>query len=690
MSLEYKGYFDFSGGYNDLTAEDILKDNVLTNLINADITEKGAIKIRNGTVNINEVSKNTEITRRYEYLIRDTSRILEVYNKKLYKVTYGGDVLLQNINNNRPYFLRQQDALYCCDGVNIYEIGGKDYFSNSGTVSIKFGDIVQIADDFSATGIIGYFYQAQANLGETDLSAENYNNVARWNDVTDVLGATSSIVRTLKAYEAGKKEVVEISVFNEVVDGGYITINIHGSEYDINVSTGDSARQVATKIAARTYPGYSVSSKQNVVTFTANDIGYREDTYAESYDTGVSLVVNIAVNGEDDDNILNEVRNCTKFVQHTKSGRYVATGNPKKPSAVYFSEPYQLNYFKQFNVLYPTSSEGSAICMLNLIESIVIGYKHSWYEYTGIDPDTDGTWKRLAIPYGCAAENSVQVLDLYSFVYLADSGLYLVSANILNQYGVTTQNDSSIKCISDNVENTIKSIPNKSKCVSAYHDGIYYLAFTDSISGDNDKILLYYTEKKAYSLYKNVYVNDFLYRSNGTLEFASVNYAMKFDNTKYADINPTTGEEIPIEFVMSTSNLALNDRIAHKFIDKIFIQANIGAEDYDKHLKLAVAIDDIEVSSMIFNLSKLNEGFVWGDLWGSPWGNYSTNLQSLFIREKGNRISLTFTNIIDPQINTNIIVYGFVVSYKPLIAYQPIANLEFANMPDVPEDIIIP
>ena len=112
------------------------------------------------------------------------------------------------------------------------------------------------------------------------------------------------------------------------------------------------------------------------------------------------MVVNIEVNGEDDDNILDEVRNCTKFIQHSKSGRYVATGNPNKPHQVYFSEPYQLNYFKQFNILSPTSSEGSPVCLLNLLDSVLIGYKHSWYEYTGLEPATDGSWKRLAIPYG--------------------------------------------------------------------------------------------------------------------------------------------------------------------------------------------------------------------------------------------------------------------------------------------------
>ena len=204
------------------------------------------------------------------------------------------------------------------------------------------------------------------------------------------------------------------------------------------------------------------------------------------------------VNGEDNDNILDEVRKCTKFIQHSKSGRYVATGNPKKPYAVYFSEPYQLNYFKQFNLLIPTSSDGSPICIFNLLDSVLVGYKHSWYEYTGIEPSTDGQWKRLAIPYGCVSEYSVQVLDLYSFIYLSDNGLYSVSANVLGQNYAVMNNNTAVKNISDDkVSNTIKGIPDKSKCVSVYHEGVYYLAF-------EDKILLYYTDKKSiYFIYRN-------------------------------------------------------------------------------------------------------------------------------------------------------------------------------------------
>ena len=74
-----------------------------------------------------------------------------------------------------------------------------------------------------------------------------------------------------------------------------------------------------------------------------------------------------------------------------------------------------------------------------------------------LTPAEDGQWRRLAIPYGCASEYSVQVLDFYNFIYLADGGLYLVSANILNQYGVVMQNNSAVKNISeDKIEKHFK------------------------------------------------------------------------------------------------------------------------------------------------------------------------------------------------------------------------------------------
>lgn len=676
--IQYKGYFDFSGGYNDTTVQDLLKDNELSVCENIIIKQKGELNLRDGVVKINSISKGFNITKRHEYFVLDNSIILEVYDKKLYKVG-NPDTLLTTLNSDKPYFLQQQNVLYCCDGKEIYEIGNKDYFSNI-KVDIKKDDIIQITDDFSVEELRGKFFKALKDMTDKDLSTTDFTVAADWTDVTDILGATSNIVRPLKAYNAGKKEKVIISVFDNVTNSGYVSIYLDNEEYQINVTSGQTARDVATAIANTSFTGYTATVSQNEVTIEANEIGYKENCYASSYNTGVSMVVNTTVNGQINDNILSEVKNCTKFIHHTKSGRYVATGNPKKPFAVYFSEPMQLNYFKEFNILNPSSSDGTAVCLVNIIDSVLVGYRHSWYEYTGLDPAVDGTWRKLAIPYGCASEYSVQVLDLYSFVFLADNGLYLVSANVLNQYEIVLQNATSVKNISeDKIYNTIKTIFDKSKCVSVYHDSIYYLAYNDNV-GENSKIILYYTDKKAFTLFTGIQVNDFLYRKNGNLEIASLNYALRFDDTVHYDTDVTTGENKRIEFEIKTTNLTLDTFIAEKFIDKIFIQANIGAETFDEHLRLLIRIDYLDTDMITIDLSDVNSGLIWGNPWGSPWGNYSTQMQSAFIRMKGNRIGVGLTNKGLEDINTNFVFYGFAISFKQLIPFQKLSNNIFGNL----------
>lgn len=777
--IKYKDYFDFSGGYNDTTVQDTLKDNELSICENVKITQNGALSIRNGIDNINANSKGYDITKRFEYLLMDESRILEVYNKNLYKIGTT-DILLKTLNSEKPYFLQQQNVLYICDGNEIYELGNKDYFSNIGTVDIKKDNIVQIADDFNTEKVVGNFYKAKSDLGSIDLSSQTYNSIAgkrtytitnkgsvgdtviingitfasvgtiptnnqfntgtdvvvttinlknalalnatintlydltvdvntitmtekiagggntptvatctgaititnggletstlnaNWEDVTDVQGVASNIIRTLAPYSAGKKEVVNISIFESIAKTGHITITINDIAYNINVTSGDTSWNVATKIAETTFTEYTAIASQNIVTLTAKEIGYKETCLVEPYDTGVSMVASIEINGESNDNILSEVKKCTKFIQHSKSGRYVATGNPKKPYAVYFSEYNQLNYFKQFNILTPTSSEGSPTCILNLLDSVLIGYRHSWYEYTGLEPATDGSWKRLAIPYGCVSEHSVQVVDLYSFIYLADNGLYKISANILSQYGITNSNDNAVKNISDlKVESTINTIFDKSKCVSVYHNGIYYLAFNDT-NGNNDKILLYYPNYNAYVLYKDVIVNDFLYRKDGTLEFASTNYSIKFSDTKHYDLNVLNGESKRIVYKIATSKMTLDNNISSKFIDKFFIQANVKVDENIKYWRMFITTDYITKE---MKLDVINDGLVWGATWGRIWGNYSDTVKCAFIRKKSTVIKILLTNEGLTDMGTNMTLYGFALSYKPFTPHQSIMNI---------------
>ena len=62
-----------------------------------------------------------------------------------------------------------------------------------------------------------------------------------------------------------------------------------------------------------------------------------------------------------------------------------------------------------------------------------------------------------------------------------------------------------------------------------------------------------------------------MYRKNGALEIASLNYSLRFEDDRYIDFDVETGEDKRIEYEIKTTQLALDNYIAEKFIDKLFI-----------------------------------------------------------------------------------------------------------------------
>ena len=124
---------------------------------------------------------------------------------------------------------------------------------------------------------------------------------------TDIRYATSNIVRALKAYEAGTKEKTIISIFNSVTTAGYISIFLNNKEYKVNVTKDQPMQDVRTGGIKATTSFIGITHSQSIRTklmITANEIGFKENCYVSSYNTGLSLVVNVVSNGVMRDNIL--------------------------------------------------------------------------------------------------------------------------------------------------------------------------------------------------------------------------------------------------------------------------------------------------------------------------------------------------------------------------------------------------
>lgn len=681
-NIAYREYQNFSGGFNDTTSEDLLKDTELVLCDNMIVSEGGALDVRHGTSVVNgDSSQNGHYTKLFEYIVKSKSILVEVFNKKLY--IKDGDTVKQlmetELATDKPNFLQQQDVLYILDGNEIYEFGQKDYFSNIGTVDIKQGNIVQCADGTDEK-YVGKFYQALSDIGSIDLATANYSDTAKWTDVTYMDGAISNIVRPIKKYDVTKPETTNFVTFNSTVAEGSISISLNGKVFSYTVKGGLSAEQVAAQFVSGASDEckelYDITADGNTATFTAKENAMHADGYVVSNTTGITVVAVIKQQGASDNNILDEVKKCTLFGMHSKSARYVATGNPDKPYSVYLSEPYQLNYFKSTNVLTPMSGEGDPTCILNMLDSVLIGYQTSWYEYSGIDPATDGTWKRLAIPFGCISGESVQIIDLYNFMYLGHNGLNVVNSNILNQYGAIIQNNSGVRNISHGkVENTLASITNHKQCTSVFHDNVYYLAFSDSEDEHNNKVLLYDTQKKAFSLFKDITVNDFQYTVNGQLLFGSKNYVLLYDKDRYTDVDTETGEDKKIEFTIKTGSLNIASLGSDVFFDKLFLKFKQNIEDANEHIYAIYHIDESEYKEPL--LSNINS-FVWGESnWGEQWGKRNVMLQNFFMRKKGTYLRLEITNKYTNAIDSKIVLYGFSIGYKPFVQHQYMSNNKF-------------
>lgn len=729
MSLTYKEYFKFDGGFNDSTLQDSLKENELSVCNNVVINELGALTMRKGTDKINSTSYGKNVTRRFEYLVNDNSNILEVRDKALYRIRPNNtEIKLATLIHDKPYFNQQQSVVYISDGSKIYELGGKDYFSNSGReVDIKVGDIVQIANDYEVdTSIIGKFYKSKTKREKVNLLEETYTNTTNWEEVTDILHNTSTVFREVEEYDASETEKITFEFFGEAVPGHDqfgvdFAIKYAGDNNDNYIEkiqaicteptyTSDETNPSATELASCFY-NTCMDHKEDemnellfnywditfddisTITFKRKEKGSLDNIYSsgayltmtvngygvgDNLPTGFNVVQTVVTKGKNSDNILDsEVKKCRMIVQHSYSKRYVATGNPDKPTAIYLSEPYQMNYWSELNVLYPTSGEGKAVCMLNMLDSLLIGYRNGWWRFSGYDLQSDAEFKKISIPNGCVSEFSPQVIDIYNFIFLSNDGLYVASAGVLDQYAIVGQNSNTIKNITDDkVKKTIRSIADKSNCVSVYHDGIYYLAYGDTAGQPNNKILLYYTDKRSFVLYDGLQVNDFLSRSTARLEFASKNYSLYFSENKYTDIDISTGADKKIDFHIKTSNLALENNIAEKFVDKIFVQSNTNGTDDAKYMNININID-----GRLFE----NLDVVKNTVMRAPWnnmpenGNYDVDIQDAFIRYVCNRLSLDFSNTDVDNSENKVTLYGFAISYKTLIPYQRFINLKFHN-----------
>jgi hypothetical protein len=115
-------------------------------------------------------------------------------------------------------------------------------------------------------------------------------------------GAGKEVLVITAVGQAGVAEVAQLTVTKGATAAGNLTVTLDGTDVTIAVAaTDDTAAEVATKIAAGTYTGWTANAKGDVVTFKASANEAKEAPVFAAAATGVEAVFEVLVEGVDPD-----------------------------------------------------------------------------------------------------------------------------------------------------------------------------------------------------------------------------------------------------------------------------------------------------------------------------------------------------------------------------------------------------
>lgn len=358
---------------------------------------------------------------------------------------------------------------------------------------------------------------------------------------------------------------------------------------------------------------------------------------------------------DEDDNDLDPIKRCRFIVRHPNSYRIFAAGDSQNPTALYFSEPNAPGYFKATNVLHPTTGDGPVQGLAVFGDALVVFYRHSFWVWRGIDPES-AVWHKAPAGTGTIAPWTVD-LTPNSMTFLGDGGLYAVSPALLG-YDVTVEPTEGLvaNLTRNRVEKLIRSIANPGRAVGIFdsHNQRYLLACTDADGVRNNQILVFDWNLGAFTRYTNLAVNHFLYRLNGDLLAATNGYILKM-NTGYRD------HDQPIEMDVLTKAYNLDYPFHKKRLLRLYCSFRQPDQE-TSDITLRLYVDDILRAEIIER--GLYENFVWGEsIWGEAiWGFRNTITTRTRIQGSGHRVQVQFYN---NQLDDPTTLYGVAFEFRP-------------------------
>jgi hypothetical protein len=536
---------------------------------------------------------------------------------------------LGGINDTSTPDHMKDNELEIADNINLNNRGGFSY--REGTTNINetsFGDDVMY--------IIEY-----------PLKDGNFMILAVMKDKSlyDVTDGTKTLIGHLNSYNIDHA-IYRNAVY--LVDGSklqsYGAYDYTSQLESVDIKTGDIVYNypVSTGTTPGTekhyYRALSDMATHNLKTADYGDVTKWEDV---SHPTlNLPNVLREVKASNDTDNDLTEIHKCRYIQVHPRSHRFFTSGNPDDVSCLYFSESGRPDYFKMTNRLYPTGGEGEAKALFSISSSLLVGYSSGWWAYSGID-ETDWRWHKIPIPYGISNNSSVQ-LTPNSLIFFNENGLYKMSTAMIDYNIIVNAEDILFKNITTGkVEGIISEIKNHSNTKSAFADGKFYLAYSETPGSEtNENVLVYNFDIDGFVKYTNLKINTFQNMKDGKVYFGSKNYIMHFDKDVLNDVNEL-GEVVPIKLHVKTKRYSFDAPFNKKLFHRFFIGTTQGT-DVGNVIDTNLKIDYGTVGGREINLS--SESLIWGiSPWGKVWGLADLASMEMHMREKGIRVQAEFS-----------------------------------------------
>lgn len=614
-------YNDFLGGVNVDCGEDGYAKNELSKGKNLDIVSKGKVCTRMGIVPLNSVSYNASVKKYFEWRKKDgTVEAVAVFKHATDPVTYS----LERINR--------------LDG------------TNTTIINIESDDFdFEIFNDkllFITGGLFRYYDGTSVkNLRQTQptgtLTVSQTQWVQQYDSENNPIGTRPS--NLLDGTYKFKFTTVN-SLGAESPSSEITSINAADAEqFTITVPVGDSdtvSRRVYRTKVGGAAAFYLVAQLNDNTTTSVND---------STIDEELSGLLN-------DTNIHTNLVKCKMLKRHPYSTRFFASGNPDDVSALYVSEANEPWNWQSSLVYYPNSGTGGKILDIRMVgKFVIVFYESGPYAWSGVDPDLDATWGPLTV-YQAPSGERLSCLTSNTVTMANSTGFHMINPSLLTSNNIVVQSSEEyvFNLAKDKFTEEFKKITDfsNSKMIFDWVDN-KILLYCDDGNGEY-RVIVYWWEKHAFTIYTGWKVNEWFQSFNGTLMFCSDNYI--FITKRGLNDN---GQAIDFEFETGFLDCGFNKIL--KIISKIFVYCELigGSTEIIPFVESDTGKKKNLKAIQLYSGTRWSNLFKWDS--SSRWGQSAIVSKERRVRTKGIKFKI---NIKNSNLNEKVILNSIGLGFK--------------------------